>query len=166
MHLDDLDKKIVQHLSSGTSSYEQLAHLCGVTRNTIYRRITSLENKGIIKNTLRYAINLDQLDITPIIFGAKVPVIELDRTVNLLASHKNVRILWRTYGEYNVSFVAFCSKGEEGELIQSIKAIFESVNIMNVKVSTGFVWEKMELTPFNEEPTFQTEITNTIEKRS
>jgi DNA-binding Lrp family transcriptional regulator len=165
MILDALDKKILQNLSTGTNSYEQLARTCNVTRNTIYRRITTLEKKGIIKNTIRCNINFDQLDITPIIIGAKVPVVDLDRTLNLLAAHKNVRFLWRTYGGFNVSLVAFCPKGQEGESIQSIKAIFESVNVMAVNVSTGFVWEKMEFAPFDEEPVFAAAMVDIVEKR-
>lgn len=65
MSVDDLDKKLLQYLSTGTNSYVELARVCKVTRNTIYRRIASLENKGIIKNTIRCIINLDQIDIAP-----------------------------------------------------------------------------------------------------
>ncbi|MCW4025465.1 MAG: Lrp/AsnC family transcriptional regulator [Candidatus Bathyarchaeota archaeon] len=164
MNLDTIDKKIIQHLSAGTNSYEQLAKQCGVTRNTIYRRITALENKGIIKNTIRCTVNFDHLDITPIIFGAKVPINELDKTLNLLTAHKNVRFLWRTYGQHTVALVAFCTKGNEGELIQSINAIFESLNVNDVSVSTGFVWEKMDFAPFNEEISIEA-IANIIEER-
>jgi DNA-binding Lrp family transcriptional regulator len=165
LNLDALDKLIIQHLSTGINSYEQLAQTCGVTRNTIYRRINFLENNGIIKNTIKCTLNFEQLGITPVIIGAEVPIIDLDRTLNLLSAHRNVRFLWRTYGEFTVSLVAFCQKGQEGELIQSIRAIFESINIMNIKVSTGFVWEKMEFSPFEREPAFESAYSNVIEKR-
>ncbi|MGD0645783.1 MAG: hypothetical protein ABSA75_12835 [Candidatus Bathyarchaeia archaeon] len=33
--LDYLDRKIIQYLSSGINSYEELARICGVTRNTV-----------------------------------------------------------------------------------------------------------------------------------
>jgi DNA-binding Lrp family transcriptional regulator len=166
MFIDNLDKKIIQHLSKGTNSYQELAKLCNITRNTVYRRINSLEHRGIIKNTLGYTINLDQLDITPIIFGAKVPTIDMDRTFNLLAAHKNVRLLWRTYGDHNTTLIAYCPRGEEGEVIQSIKAIFESVNVINVDVSTGFVWEKMEFAPYGGyDIEFEAKRVDIIEKR-
>lgn len=46
--IDDLDKKILQNLSVGVESYQQLAKTCNITRNKLYRRIASLENRGII----------------------------------------------------------------------------------------------------------------------
>ena len=150
MTLDLIDKKLIQYLSTGISSYEELARLCNVTRNTVYRRISSLEKKGIIKNIIRCIINFDKIDITPVMFGAKVPVAEIDKALNLFTMHKKVKLLWRCYGEYNVVFIAFCSKGDEGELIQSILAVFESLNVNDVKVSTGFVWEKTDFAPFEE----------------
>ena len=165
MALDDLDKKILQHLSTGISSYEELARACDVTRNTVYRRIASLENKGIIKNTVRCIVNFDQLDITPVIIEAVVPVAEQDRVFNLLTENANVRFLWRTFGDHNVALVAFCPRGDEGALIQEIKAILESLNVTNLTVSTGFVWEKMELSPFSQETEIEKKIALAIERR-
>jgi DNA-binding Lrp family transcriptional regulator len=63
MIVDDLDKRLLQHLSSGISSYEELARNCNVTRNTVYRRIAVLERKGIIKKTVRSIIDYNQLEI-------------------------------------------------------------------------------------------------------
>jgi DNA-binding Lrp family transcriptional regulator len=151
MNLDDLDKKILRHLSEGTCSYEELARNCNVTRNTVYRRIASLEKSGIIKNTLRCIVDFDKLDVTSMVIGAKVPYIDLEKTLNLLATHRNVRLLLRSYGDHNVSLVAFCFKGKEGEVIQSINSILEEVNATNVSVSVGFSWEKMDLTTFDDQ---------------
>jgi DNA-binding Lrp family transcriptional regulator len=149
MTLDDLDKKLVQYLSVGTASYEELARLCNVTRNTVYRRIAALENKGIIRNTIRCTINLDQLDISPVCIGAKIAQSEQDKALNLLAAHLNVRLLWRTYGDHNLELVAFCQKGNEGQTIQSVRTILEELNATNICISVGFAWEKMDLTPFD-----------------
>ena len=44
-----LDRKIIQYLSTGINSYQELARICGVTRNTVYRRIAPLK----IKESLR-----------------------------------------------------------------------------------------------------------------
>ena len=97
--LDDLDKKILQNLSVGTSSYEELAKTCNVSRNTVYRRIASLENKGIIKSVLQCSINLEELDITPITIGAKILQSEQEKAVRLLSANSHVRLLLRTYGD-------------------------------------------------------------------
>ena len=142
MALDELDKKILQNLSAGTSSYEELARTCNVTRNTVYRRIASLENKGIIKNTLNCIVNMEQMDITPVTIGIKIPQISIDKAIIMLAANQSVRFLWRTYGDYNLALVAFCEKGQEGEVIQDIRGVLEELNAEQVCVSVGFVWKK------------------------
>ena len=165
MALDDLDKKILQYLSAGTSSYEELARTCNVTRNTVYRRISSLENRGIIKNTLNCIINLDQMDITPITIGVTIPQTDLDKAINILTTNKNIKFLWRTYGDHNLSLVAFCAKGKEGEIIQDIRSVLEELHAQLIDVSVGFVWEKMNYSPFDEQSEIEEKITQIIENR-
>jgi DNA-binding Lrp family transcriptional regulator len=165
MTLDALDKKIITYLSTGTSSYEELANLCGVSRNTIYRRIVALEEIGAIRNKIRCTINYSFLDITPVFFGAKAPAVELDKTSKLLAANKNVKFLWKTYGNHNIIAVAFCQKGREGEMIQSINAIFESHGLTDIVVSTGFTWEKMDFAPFNAANEIEAEISKILEEK-
>ena len=156
---------MLQHLSTGTSSYVELARICRVTRNTIYRRIASLENRGIIKNTIRCIINLDQIDITPMCIGVTIAQNEQDKAFNLLAAHKNVKLLWRTYGEHNMALVTLCPKGEEGKVINSIKAILEGLNVTEICVSVGFMWEKTDFTPFDDPDGIEEKITQIIENR-
>ncbi len=152
MILDNLDKRILQQLSVGTSSYEELARTCDVTRNTVYRRIHTLEDKGIIKNTNGCTINLDQLDLTPIIVGVKIPRSEQEKALNLLAVKADIKFIWKTYGDYDMTIVAFCPKGNEGEIIQDIKATLEELNsTTQTSVSVGYLWEKADLTPFPQE---------------
>jgi DNA-binding Lrp family transcriptional regulator len=165
MALDDLDKKILQYLSAGTSSYEELARTCNVTRNTVYRRIASLENRGIIKNTLNCIINLEQMEITPITIGVTIPQTDLDKAINILTTNKNIKFLWRTYGDHNLSLVAFCAKGEEGEIIQDIRSVLEELHAQLIDVSVGFVWEKMNYSPFDEQSEIEEKITQIIENR-
>jgi len=163
--LDDLDRRIVQYLSLGTTSYQELARTCSVTRNTIYRRIAALENRGIIKNTLHCVVNLEQMDLVPVTIGVKIQQINQDKAIHLLATNKNVRFLWRTYGDHNVTLVAFCPKGKEGEIIQDIKAVLEELDAEHICISVGFVWEKMSYSPFDEQSTIEDKITQLIENR-
>jgi DNA-binding Lrp family transcriptional regulator len=158
MSLDPLDRRIIQVLSTGTSSYQELARTCNVTRNTVYRRIAALENKGIIKNILKCTVNLEQMDITPVTIGAEIPQTSQDKAISLLAIDKRVRFLWRTYGDHNLVLVAFCVKGREGEVIQEIRALLEELEAERICVSVGFVWEKMNYSPFDD----QTEIENKV----
>jgi DNA-binding Lrp family transcriptional regulator len=165
MVIDDLDRKIVQYLSSGTNSYQELARVCNVTRNTVYRRIATLEKEGIIKNTLRCVVNLDKIGITSISIGVRIQEANEDKAISLLATNKNVRFLWRTYGDHNITLVAFCSKGEEGETIRDIRATLEGLKAEHVCVSVGFVWEKMCFSPFNDQSEIEEKITQIITNR-
>ena len=149
--LDHLDRKIIQYLTSGINSYQELARTCGITRNTVYRRIAALENKGVIKNTLRCIVNLEQMDITPVTIGVTIQQTNIDKAINLLRINRNIRFLWRTYGEHNLTIVAFCPKGREGNTIQDIKAILEELTTEHICVSVGYVWEKMDYTPFGDQ---------------
>lgn len=162
--IDELDRKLLQHLSTGTNSYAELARLCHVTRNTVYRRIAALERRGIIKNTIRCIINLDQIDVTPVCFGVTIAQADQDKAFNLLAEHPNVKLLWRTYGEHNMALVALCPRGKEGRVINSIKAILEEFDVSQVCVSVGFLWEKSDFTPFEESAGIEEKITQIIEK--
>jgi DNA-binding Lrp family transcriptional regulator len=163
MPLDELDTKLLQFLSVGTNSYAELARLCNVTRNTVYRRIAALENRGIIKNTIRCIINLDQIDITPVCFGVTIAQADQDEAFNLLAAHRNVKLLWRTYGEHNMTLVALCPKGREGKVISSVKAILEEFDVSHLCVSVGFMWEKTDFTPFDGPAGIEEKITQIIE---
>lgn len=149
--LDDLDRKLLQILSRGANSYEDIAQQCNVTRNTVYRHIAFLEDRGIIKNTLSCVINPDKLDITPLIIGAKVPEEKYEKSVNLLVIQDSIKYLWKTFGDYNMNLVLFCRKGEEGLTLTKIKRILEGSGATEIKISIGFEWIKTDVSPFNEE---------------
>jgi DNA-binding Lrp family transcriptional regulator len=145
--IDDLDKRIIPYLSLGTNSYQELARACNVTRNSIYRRIAALENRGIIKNTLHCVVNLELMDITPVNIGVRIKQTYLDKAISLLKINKNVRFLWRTYGGHNLTLVAFCPKGQEGKIIQDIRAVLEGLNADTHMCICGFRMGKNELFP-------------------
>jgi DNA-binding Lrp family transcriptional regulator len=163
--VDNLDKKILQLLSKGANSYQEIAQLCDVTRNTVYRHIASLENRGVIKNTISCIINLDKIDIIPIIIGAKIEEHRRDKILNLLAINRGVRFLWKTFGDHNISMVVFCSKGEEGDLIHEIKGLLEEYGAVNICISVGFEWEKMNYSPFDNQTEIEEKITQIITNR-
>ncbi len=165
MGLDPLDRKIIQFLSSGTCSYEELARSCSVTRNTVYRRIAALESKGIIRNTLSCVVNLEQMEITPVTIGVKISQTNIDKAINLLSKNHSVRFLWRTYGDHNLTLVAFCSKGKEGEIIQVIQRILEGLSAEHICISIGFAWEKMNYSPFDDQAEIEEQMVRIIENR-
>jgi DNA-binding Lrp family transcriptional regulator len=163
--LDELDRKLLQILSNGANSYEELAQICNVTRATVYRRISSLEEKGIIKNTIGCTIDFSKIGITPIVIGATIAEANQDKAIILLANNKCVKFIWRTYGDQNLNIIAFCTKGEEGDIIQKINVVLEQTHASNVSVSVGFVWEKMDFSPFDEQVEMEQVITQVLQNR-
>ena len=157
--MDELDKDIVQCLSTGACSYQEIARICNVTRNTIYRRIEALEKKGIIKAATSCIISLDKIGIMPIIVGAKAARKNMDYLLHSLQELSCIRMLWRTYGDLDINLVAFCSPGQEGQSIEDIRSLLEEANCEKIVISIGFSWEKSELSPF-ESPIFQSELTD------
>jgi DNA-binding Lrp family transcriptional regulator len=155
MGLDVLDKRLLQNLSSGVSSYEELARECNVSRNTVYRRIAVLEQKGIITKTIRSIVDFEQLDIVALCVGAKMPETEQEKAVALLGTNGNVKLLWRAYGKHNMIAIAFCERGKEGEIVHDLRSVLEQLGATELDVSVGFRWEKMDLTPFPEEIEFE-----------
>lgn len=108
---------------------------------------------------------MDQIDITPICIGVTIAQTEQEKAFNLLAAHKNVKLLWRTYGEHNIALVALCPKGEEGKAINSIKAILEQLDVTEMCVSVGFAWEKTDFTPFDVQDEIEEKIAQILENK-
>jgi len=97
--------------------------------------------------------------------GVTISQADQDEAFNLLAAHRKVKLLWRTYGEHNLSMVALCPKGGEGEVINSVKAILEKLDVSSIAVSVGFVWEKSDFTPFDESVGIEERIAQVIQKK-
>ncbi len=146
--LDQLDKRILQYLSDGISSYEELAKECNVTRNTIYRRMAALEKRGITQKTTRVAINYDKLGIGTIVVAFNVQQKNQEEILTCLRAYSRVKFLFKTYGAHNIVVFALCDRGEEGQTINDIKSIAEKYNPTQIDVSIGYSWEKIDFTPY------------------
>jgi hypothetical protein len=103
------------------------------------------------------------MEITPVIIGAKISQFNIEKAINLLSKNQSVRFLWRTYGDQNFMLVAFCTKGKEGKIVQDIQGILEEFNAEHICVSIGFVWEKMNYSPFDDQVSIELKMTNMIE---
>jgi len=109
-------------------------------------------------NTLRCIVNLEQIQITPVTIGVRIQQINQDKAINLLATNTYVKFLWRTFGDHNLTIVAFCPQGKEGLLIQDLRAILEDLNAEHISVSVGFAWEKMSYSIFDDQSEIEEEI--------
>jgi DNA-binding Lrp family transcriptional regulator len=144
--LDDLDRKILLHLSKGVNSYSELAEKCGVARNTIYRRISRLEEGKIIDRKIRAIPNFMILNLSAICVMMDIAQSEVNKVINFLKRLSQVKFLWRTFGAYNITAVIICNKGEEGKCISNLREVLEKMRITPNKFETSisFSWEKIE----------------------
>ncbi len=149
-NLDDLDRKIILHLSKGVYSYAELAEKCGVGRNTIYRRISRLEAEKMIDMMVRAIPNFTKLSLSAICVMMDIAQSDMERVMGFLKRQPEVKFLWRTFGAYNITTVFICNKGEEGNCISNLREALEKMQISMKKFETSisFTWEKIDFSPF------------------
>lgn len=148
--LDELDKKIVHYLCSGVHSYTELGGLCGVGRNTVYRRIERLEKRGVIKKLLSAIPDFDKLNLSAIHVGLNIKQIETDKAIEILKKIPNIKLMWKTYGTHNITMVLLCNKDEIGECVFNLRVSLEKegIDAHHIDVSTSFSWEKVDFSPY------------------
>ena len=148
--LDELDKKIMSYLCGGTYSYKELGKLCRVGRSTIYRRIDRLEKIGAISKRIMAVPNFTKLNLTAIGITMDISQSDVDQVIEFLKGLPIVKLLWRSYGSYNITVVTVSEKGYEGECISKIREVLEKmeVKIHKFDASVSFTWEKVNLNPY------------------
>jgi DNA-binding Lrp family transcriptional regulator len=146
--IDELDKKIIQEMGRGINSYEALAQKCNVTRSTIYRRVTKLEEMKVITRQTRVVPDFEKLNRIALAVGISVAQKDEQKIIDALKRSDDIKMMWRTYGAHNLILITFCSKGDEGNKIDKLRAILEEYPVKSIDICVGFGWEKMDLTPF------------------
>jgi len=118
LEFDDLDKKIINHFSSGIYSYDDMAKTFGVTRGTIYRRVDRLEKEKIIEKKIMGLPNFGKLNLSSIILGMEcVNPALTEKALEFVKEMPHVKLLWKTYGTYDWVAVLSCEVGCEGKTI-------------------------------------------------
>ncbi len=148
--IDELDRKIILQVCSGVPSYAELAEKCGVSRNTIYRRISRLESEGIIERIIMGLPNFTRLNLSAISIMMDVAQMDVEQVLKFLKRRQKVKFLWKTYGAYNITAVIICKKGEEGRCIFTLREILEKMRVKLNKFETAvsFTWEKIDFCPY------------------
>jgi DNA-binding Lrp family transcriptional regulator len=146
--IDELDKKIIQEMGKGINSYEALVKKCNVTRSTIYRRVTRLEEMKVITRQTRVILDFEKLDRIAVAIGINVAQKDEQKVIDALKKCDEVKMMWRTYGSHNLILIIICSKGDEGKEINKLRALLEEFTVKSVDICVGFGWEKMDMTPF------------------
>ena len=148
--LDDLDKKIISYVCGGIYSYNNLAKQLGVSRATIYRRIERMEESEFITRMVMAIPNFTKLGLTAITIALDISHSDKDRVIEFLKHSPKVKFLWRSYGNFNITAVIICDKGEEGDCISKLRHHLEEmgVNIRKFEAAVSFAWEKVDLNPY------------------
>jgi DNA-binding Lrp family transcriptional regulator len=146
--LDELDKRILRELCTGIYSYDQLAQTCGVTRNTIYRRVDKLEKLHFISKKIMAIPDFATLGLSAIIIGMDLGYQDTNKVIDTIKLHPDAKFLWRTYGEHQTVLVMVCGKGCEGGAIDKLRQILAKFDLSKMHISIGFAWEKIEFSPF------------------
>ncbi len=149
VNLDQLDKQILNRLSQGITSYQELARECNTSRNTIYRRFKLLEESGVIIGITRGTINYQKLHLKNIGIALNVGQKFQDELVEKLKEYSRVKYVFRSFGEHNVVAIALCEADRVGETISDIKNILESYSVTGLSIDIKFICEKADPTPFD-----------------
>jgi DNA-binding Lrp family transcriptional regulator len=147
--IDQLDKKILQHLSEGITSYQELSKQCNTSRNTIYRRIKILEKNKVIIGITHAVINYQILNLKTIAIGITVPQKSLDKLIERLSGYEKIKFLYKSFGTHNLVGIAYCEEEKTGETINDIKMILEEFEVTELCIDVSFTCEKADPTPFN-----------------
>jgi DNA-binding Lrp family transcriptional regulator len=153
--LDPIDKQILHHFSQGTASYQELSRQCNVSRNTIYRRLKTLQEKGIIRSTTLAVINYQAINIKVIGITINVSQKLQDELVMRLKEYSRIKFLYKSFGVHNVVALAYCDEEQVGETISNIKMILESYGVAKYDIDVSFTCEKAEFTPFEHDALFE-----------
>jgi DNA-binding Lrp family transcriptional regulator len=150
MELDRLDRTIIQHLTSGIASYQELAKKCRASRNTVYRRIKMLQEAGVLKSTISVQVDIAKLGLSAICLGINTSKAQVNDVLATLSESSAVKNIWRCYSSHNVLAIALCLKGQEGQVIDELRTRLEAVGVANFDLSICYTWEKFSFQPFND----------------
>ncbi|MGB9741302.1 MAG: Lrp/AsnC family transcriptional regulator [Candidatus Bathyarchaeia archaeon] len=147
--LDEVDMKILRYMGEGLYSYEDLAKRLGVGRNTIYRRIAKLEEKGIIKRRIAAIPDFSKIGFSAVVIGMNLNPKDVEKAISFLKVQHQVKFLWRTYGHHDVIATIICDKDNVGTCIYNLRKTLEDLNIQVNKfdISVSIIWEKMLIAP-------------------
>ncbi len=148
--LDEVDKKIIEFVCDGVYSHSELADMVGVSRNTVYRRLKDLEDRGIIKKKGMAVPDFEKIGFSSVIIGINVRNSNLDELIDYLKDQNNIKFLWKTYADFEVVAVLMCDKENVGACINSLKNALSKLDIKveDFSASPSISWEKIDFSPF------------------
>jgi DNA-binding Lrp family transcriptional regulator len=105
------------------------------------------ENHAIIKRIVAIP-NYGNLDLSAIFIGMNVEYDLSEKLVEKLTDLKSIKILWQSYGEYDIFATLMCQKGNEGSSINELRKAASPLASRIHQISVGYDWRKVNLSPF------------------
>jgi DNA-binding Lrp family transcriptional regulator len=145
LKISDLDSEILRNLlRDGRMSYEEIAKKCGVSKNKIWKRLKSLEKKGIAVGATTQ-VNFSALGydaIATLLIGVEAQ--QIDFTLELIRK-KTEMLAYRQYNNiYNVRAIATLRNLSELDYVKQI--LRRSLPTMDLKT---YVWMGIRNIPEN-----------------
>ncbi len=149
-NLDEVDKKIIKYVCSGVYSHSELADKVGVSRNTVYRRLKDLKEKGVIKEMGMAIPDFEKIGFSSVIVGLNVKNDSVDEVIDFLKKQGNIKFLWKTYANFEIVAVLMCDKRNVGVCINGLKTALQDLDaeVDNFSASPSISWEKIDFSPF------------------
>lgn len=146
--LDRLDFKLLKYICTGFYSYDELAKLCGIGRNTVYRRIRKLERMEVISRRLTAIPNFEKLNVAAVIGGLNLDIQDMSKVVEFLKQLPQIMLICRSYGEHDVVFILLCKREEVGKCIYELRDAFEKrgIRLSRFDLSVSVSWDKLQFT--------------------
>lgn len=137
--LDETSKEILSVISKNSEiSYSKLAEELDVSRNTVYRRVKDLKKRGIIekdylKNTKVNVLEFENIGISTLVLALKFDVDDLQKAEDFLSDRDEVKMVLRTYGEYDYFILLFSEMGRNREVISDFRQDLKDANLQPEK---------------------------------
>jgi len=148
--LDEVDQEILNHICDGASSLSEIGDKCGLSHNTISRRVNKLEEEGFIKGKMMATPHFEKIGYSAVISGISLGLgANTEKAVELLNEDPNVKFLWKTFGEHDIVAVVLCNQENIGSCIESFreKLVNAGIELEEIDISTSTSWEKLQLSP-------------------
>lgn len=149
--LDEKDKELLKFLCRDRSlSYSEIADRMGISRSTVYRRLKSLKGRGVIDKKDVSIPDFDRLDISTLWVGIRTPISDVDTAAEVLEEMERTKMVFTSYGEYDIYFLAVAEPEKGRELLSSARErLFEAgVEVQEVNVNEMKEWRKLDLVPY------------------
>ncbi|MFW6176254.1 MAG: Lrp/AsnC family transcriptional regulator [Thermoplasmatota archaeon] len=148
--IDDIDKKIISNLCDGINSYKDLAEKLGLSRNTVYRRMKILKEKGVIREEIKIIPDIDKLGYTFITLSINLGNKKyVDEVIDLYNEHEKVTMILETFGHHDIILIAICDDNKTGELVKGLEKVLtdKDIPVKKFEVSSGIKAHKLKFTP-------------------